>query len=58
MFVVEDILVIEVNNNEQQIQITAIDECLGSFSYCDFVILDKEEEIEAESDFSGVWDFI
>ena len=58
MFVVEDILVIEVNNSEQQIQITAIDECLGSFSYCDFAILDKEEEIEAESDFSGVWDFI
>ena len=58
MFVVEDILIIEMNNSEKQIQIIAIDECLGSFSYCDFVVLEKEEEVEEESDFSGVWDFI
>lgn len=58
MFMLEDILEIEVGNREEQVQITAIDECLGSFSYCDFIVLAKEEEEVEESDFSSVWDFI
>ena len=58
MFSVEDILVIEINGKENQVQIIMIDECLGSFSYCDYVTMEAAEEVEVESDFSGVWDFI
>ena len=38
MFSIEDILTIELNGREEQVQITAIDECLGSFSYCRFTL--------------------
>lgn len=58
MFSPEDILDIELSNREEKVQITVINECLGSFSYCDYIVLDKDDEEEEKSDFSGVWDFI
>ncbi|PID45226.1 MAG: hypothetical protein CSB47_09600 [Proteobacteria bacterium] len=58
MFIPEDILIVGSSHSETQLQITAIDECLGSFAYCDFIELTKEEEEVSENDFSDVWDFI
>lgn len=60
MLVVEDILMIDIGSREERVQLIAIDECLGSFAYCDYIVLDqKEQEVEdAETDFSSVWDFI
>ena len=60
MLLVEDILMIDIGTREEKIQLIAIDECMGSFAYCDYIILDKTDEqpSEAENDFSGVWDFI
>ncbi|MGB1310634.1 MAG: hypothetical protein ACPG47_05455 [Leucothrix sp.] len=60
MLLVEDILMMDIGAREEKIQLIAIDECLGSFAYCDYIVLDQEED-EAESpdnDFSGIWDFI
>ena len=60
MMLVEDILMIDISNREEEIQLIAIDECLGSFAYCEYIVLDQKDdkESETESDFSGVWDFI
>ncbi len=60
MLLIEDILKINIGNREEQVQLIAIDECLGSFAYCQYVVLDQKdnEPDEEESDFSDVWDFI
>jgi hypothetical protein len=60
MLLVEDILKINIGNREEQVQLIAIDECLGSFAYCQYIVLDQKESEpeEQESDFSDVWDFI
>lgn len=58
MFVLEDILNIVLGGREEQIQIIAIDECMGSFAYCDYIGMEKEEPVESENDFSEVWDLI
>ena len=60
MLLVEDILEIHIGNREEQVQLIAIDECLGSFAYCQYIVLDQKENQpeEQESDFSDVWDFI
>ncbi|WP_022952305.1 hypothetical protein [Leucothrix mucor] len=58
MFILEDILNIVLGGREEQIQIIAIDECTGSFAYCDYVGMEKEEPVETENDFSEVWDLI
>ena len=55
-----DILKIHIGDREEQVQLIAIDECLGSFAYCQYVVLDQKDDgpEEQESDFSDVWDFI
>ena len=60
MLLIEDILKINIGDREEQVQLIAIDECLGSFAYCQYVVLDQKdnEPDEEESDFSDVWDFI
>jgi len=58
MFVLEDILNIVLGGREEQIQIIAIDECMGSFAYCDYIGMETEEPVESENDFSEVWDLI
>lgn len=58
MFVLEDVLNIVLGGREEQIQIIAIDECMGSFAYCDYIGIEKEEHVESENDFSEVWDLI
>ena len=60
MLLVEDILKIHIGDREEKVQLIAIDECLGSFAYCQYIVLDqKENEPEVqESDFNDVWDFI
>ena len=60
MLSVEDVLMIDIGSREQKVQLIAIDECLGSFAYCEYIVLDLDEieTEEPESDFSGVWDFI
>ena len=60
MLQVEDILMIDISNREEKVQLIAIDECLGSFAHCDYIVLDQKEDEpdEPESDFSDVWDFI
>ena len=60
MLLVEDILMIDISNREEKIQLIAIDECLGSFAYCEYVVLEQKDDKEkdTETDFSGVWDFI
>jgi len=60
MLLVEDMLMIDIGGREEKIQLISIDECLGSFAYCEYIVIDKEEDEaeEPESDFSGVWDFI
>ena len=60
MLLVEDILMIDIGKREEKVQLIAIDECLGSFAYCEYIVLDQKdsEPDEPESDFSGVWDFI
>ena len=60
MLSVEDVLMIDIGSREQKVQLIAIDECMGSFAYCEYIVLDLDEieTDEPESDFSGVWDFI
>jgi len=60
MLMVEDTLMIDIGGREEKVQLIAIDECLGSFAYCDYIVIDrKDDEAEqSEDDFSGVWDFI
>jgi len=58
MFLVEDIVNIEIAGRQEQAQIICIDECLGSFAYCDYVVLEQQEDKQEDNDFAGVWDFI
>ena len=60
MFILEDILKIEISNREENVQLIGIDECLGSFAYCEYIVLDQKDSSldEDENDFNDVWDFI
>lgn len=58
MFHWEDIVTLELKSRTERVQITDIDECMGSFAFCDFIPLEEEKEAEPETDFNDVWDFI
>ena len=60
IFKTEDVMTVELAGSKiQSIQITKIDECLGSFAYCEYITLDQSEDTsEQESDFSSLWDVL
>ena len=60
MFMLEDILKIEIGEKVENVQLIGIDECLGSFAYCQYIVIDQDDDQSRtdDNDFSDVWDFI
>lgn len=60
IFHAEDILSVELAGNKtQSVQVSFIDECLGSFAYCEYTVLDQTDDAaEEENDFSSLWDVL
>ena len=60
IFRVDDELTLTLGSRQQAITITAIDDTIGSFSYCSFEVRDEEDGTKEGSveSFDEIWEFL
>ena len=59
IFHVDDELTMTLGSRQQNVRITAIDDTIGNFAYCNFEVLDAQELPEGSLEsFDDVWEFL
>ncbi len=59
IFHTADELTITMGSRQQHVLITSVDDTIGSFSYCGFENIEKEEVVDGSLEsFDGVWEFL
>lgn len=59
IFQAEDELTITLGSRQQHVRITAIDDTVGNFAYCNYEVLEKEAQPEGSLEsFDEVWEFL